>query len=235
LRLPHLTREAFQHYWLNKHAPLVRKHQGVLGISRYVQLHSLDPALSADIRASRGGPEQYDGVAQLWWASFDALAKHLNTPSATEAGRELLEDERKFIDLARSPLWWGEEKAIVDERFVRPHQTDRNLKRISINQWPKGLAKELAFVPLSVPEAEARLGGLFERSWDDLDYFDAAIVHRDGVQTAFIAHLGAPSRGITILGLESGTVDQWKAQLALATEALRLAPSEITWHADDVR
>jgi len=24
----------------------------------------------------------------------------------------LLEDERKFIDLPRSPLWWGEEKAV---------------------------------------------------------------------------------------------------------------------------
>jgi hypothetical protein len=30
-----------------------------------------------------------------------------------DAGRRLLEDERKFIDHARSPLWWGEEKAII--------------------------------------------------------------------------------------------------------------------------
>jgi uncharacterized protein (TIGR02118 family) len=112
-RLPHLTREAFQAYWLTKHAPLVRRHQATLGIQRYVQLHSFDPASSADIRASRGGPEQYDGVAQLWWTSFDDLAKHLSTPAATEAGRELLEDEKKFIDLSNSPLWWGEEKTII--------------------------------------------------------------------------------------------------------------------------
>jgi uncharacterized protein (TIGR02118 family) len=111
-RLPHLTREQFQAYWFDKHAPLVRRHQAVLGIRRYVQLHSFDPALSADIRASRGGPEQYDGVAQLWWDSFDDLSKHLATPGAAEAGRDLLEDEQKFIDLPRSPLWWGEEKAI---------------------------------------------------------------------------------------------------------------------------
>jgi len=113
VRLSHLTREQFQAYWFDKHAPLVRKHQAVLGIRRYVQLHSFDPALSVDIRTSRGGPEQYDGVAELWWDGFDDLAKHLTAPGATEAGRDLLEDEKKFIDLARSPLWWGEEKVII--------------------------------------------------------------------------------------------------------------------------
>lgn len=113
VRRPELSREAFQDYWLTKHAPLVRRHQAVLGIRRYVQLHSADPAVSADTRASRGGPEQYDGVAQLWWDSFEDLAKHLSAPGAAEAGRDLLEDERKFIDLERSPLWWGEEKVII--------------------------------------------------------------------------------------------------------------------------
>jgi hypothetical protein len=35
-----------------------------------------------------------------------------DAPAAADAGRLLLEDERKFIDLPRSPLWWGEEKVI---------------------------------------------------------------------------------------------------------------------------
>jgi uncharacterized protein (TIGR02118 family) len=113
VRLPTLTREAFQDYWFKTHAPLVKSHREVLGIRRYVQLHSADPAVSADIRASRGGPEQYDGVAELWWDSFEDLASRLVKPAAIEAGRQLLEDEQKFIDLARSPLWWGEEKVIV--------------------------------------------------------------------------------------------------------------------------
>jgi uncharacterized protein (TIGR02118 family) len=114
VRLPHLTREAFQDYWLTKHAPLVKSHQATLGIRRYVQLHSFDPALSTDIRSSRRGPEQYDGVAQLWWDSFEDLAARLGKPEAVEAGRQLLEDEAKFIDLPKSPLWWGEEKVIID-------------------------------------------------------------------------------------------------------------------------
>ncbi len=112
VRLPRLSREAFQAYWFDKHAPLVRKHQAILGIRRYVQLHSFDPAQSADIRQSRGGPAQFDGVAELWWDGFDDLAKHLTTPGAADAGRELLEDEQKFIDLPKSPLWWGEEKVV---------------------------------------------------------------------------------------------------------------------------
>ncbi len=113
IRLPSLTREQFQDYWFKKHAPLVKSHREVLGIRRYVQLHSADPAASADLRQSRGGPEQYDGVAELWWDSFEDLARHLAEPRAVQAGIALLEDERKFIDLARSPLWWGEEKVII--------------------------------------------------------------------------------------------------------------------------
>lgn len=112
VRLPTLTREAFQDYWFDKHAPLVARYREVLRIQRYVQLHSFDPALSTETRKSRGGPEQYDGVAELWWTSFEDLAAAQANPNALAAGRELLEDERKFIDLARSPLWWGEEKVI---------------------------------------------------------------------------------------------------------------------------
>lgn len=112
VRLPHLTREAFQDYWLNTHGPLVRSVAEALRIRRYVQLHSADPAISDDLRASRGGPAQFDGVAQLWWDSFDDMAKS-RAEDAGPAARLLLEDERRFIDLAKSPLWWGEEHVII--------------------------------------------------------------------------------------------------------------------------
>jgi uncharacterized protein (TIGR02118 family) len=110
VRAPHLSREAFQRYWLETHAPLVASVKDVLRIRRYVQLHSLPDDVSASLRQARGGPEGFDGVAQLWWDSFEDLASA--DPAAAEAGRLLLEDERKFIDLAKSPLWWGEEKVI---------------------------------------------------------------------------------------------------------------------------
>lgn len=112
-RLPHLTREAFQKYWLETHAPLVRRHRETLHIRRYVQFHSATTELNDIIRAGRGAPEMYDGVAELWWDSFAALRTATATPEGQAAGLELLEDERKFIDLARSPLWFGEEKTII--------------------------------------------------------------------------------------------------------------------------
>jgi uncharacterized protein (TIGR02118 family) len=108
--LPHLSREAFQRYWFETHAPLVASVKDVLRIRRYVQLHSLPAETSEALRRTRGGPEGFDGVAQLWWDSFEDVAR--DDPEAAEAGRRLLEDERRFIDLSRSPLWWGEEKVI---------------------------------------------------------------------------------------------------------------------------
>ena len=112
VRLPHLTREAFQDYWFNTHGPLVRSVAGLLGIKRYVQLHSADPAASAAIVASRGGPPQFDGVAELWIEPRSDLTP-AQREEAASAGRLLLEDEKRFIDLSRSPLWFGEEKVII--------------------------------------------------------------------------------------------------------------------------
>ena len=64
-RLPQLSREEFQRTWRQDHAPLVEKHREALRIRRYVQLHTLDDPLNEALRASRGGPEPYDGVAEL--------------------------------------------------------------------------------------------------------------------------------------------------------------------------
>jgi uncharacterized protein (TIGR02118 family) len=112
-RLPHLSREEFQHYWRTVHAPLVASVAQTLKIRRYVQLHSLPSPVSEDLRASREAPPEYDGVAELWFDSLESLAENGARPEAQAAGRLLLEDERRFIDLPKSPLWWGEEKPIV--------------------------------------------------------------------------------------------------------------------------
>jgi uncharacterized protein (TIGR02118 family) len=111
-RLPSLSREAFQEYWFDKHAPLVAKHRDALRIQRYVQLHSITADLNEAIRASRGAPEMYDGVAQLWWNNMDDVVTAMSSPEGQAAGLALLEDERKFIDLSRSPLFFGAEKII---------------------------------------------------------------------------------------------------------------------------
>ena len=112
-RLPHLSRAQFQRYWGETHGPLVRSHAATLGIRRYVQVHTLDDPRQEVLRASRGGPEAYDGVAELWWDSLDALEAATREPAGQAAALALLEDERRFIDLARSPLFVAEERPVI--------------------------------------------------------------------------------------------------------------------------
>ena len=114
-RLPSLSLEEFQDYWLNKHGPLVRTLQPVLGMTRYVQLHRLSGDLADGMRRVRGAPEPYDGVAELWWQSEETWRAAGRNPEAREANRLLLEDEAKFIDLASSPLWLNREEMIYGE------------------------------------------------------------------------------------------------------------------------
>lgn len=113
IRLPHLSREAFQRYWFATHGPLVASVAETLRIRRYVQLHSLPAEASAGLRASRDAPAEYDGVAELWFDSLEALAENGRRPEAQAAGALLLEDEKRFIDLPMSPLWWGQERVVV--------------------------------------------------------------------------------------------------------------------------
>lgn len=111
-RLPRLSLAQFQDYWLNKHGPLVRSLQPALGMLRYEQLHRLAGDLADGIRRVRGAPEPYDGVAELWWESEEAYRVAHRKPEAREAGRVLLEDEARFIDLPRSPIWLNREEVI---------------------------------------------------------------------------------------------------------------------------
>ena len=112
-RLPHLSREAFQAYWFETHGPLVASVAETLKIRRYVQLHSLPVEANSGIAASRSAPPEYDGVAELWFDSLEALAENGRRPEAQAAAALLLEDERRFIDLPKSPLWWGTKRVVV--------------------------------------------------------------------------------------------------------------------------
>lgn len=109
-----LTWDEFSDYWRDTHAPLVADRAEVLGIRRYVQVRTLqERELHAGMQQRNdGSPEPFDGIAELW---FDSLASFTETADedAREASRELLEDERNFIDLTRSPIWLGDEFVVV--------------------------------------------------------------------------------------------------------------------------
>jgi len=102
-RLPHLSRADFQAYWHDVHGPLVQANAAALGLARYLQSHALPEEKSARLAQERGAPPSFDGVAQLWWE------ERVLTPAQKEAARRanalLLQDERRFIDLAGSPIF----------------------------------------------------------------------------------------------------------------------------------
>lgn len=109
-----MTREEFQAYWRDQHAPLVSPHAEALRIRRYVQTHARASDQAAAQSAARGSdPDVYDGQAELWWDSLDDILAAVSAPAGQQAAMALLEDERRFIDLEHSPLWIGEEFAVV--------------------------------------------------------------------------------------------------------------------------
>jgi uncharacterized protein (TIGR02118 family) len=111
-RHPDLSREEFSRYWFDSHAPLVRRLREALPqMRRYVQSHTLDSPIQQAIRDGRGSGEAYDGITEVW---FDDLASigGSGSEAAVAAAQQLLEDERRFLDLARSSVFVTEEHEI---------------------------------------------------------------------------------------------------------------------------
>ncbi|WP_158738217.1 EthD domain-containing protein [Alteribacillus sp. YIM 98480] len=113
-KLSHLSRQEFNQYWHETHASLVHKHALALRIKKYTQIPVLEDANEQEsIRSPRGAVSApFDGVAELWWESLEDLKESRRSPEGKKAAKELLEDERRFIDLSNSSLWYGEEREI---------------------------------------------------------------------------------------------------------------------------
>ena len=116
-RLPDQSLEKFQRYWREEHGPLVASVAQRLNILRYVQVHRIEAPINEQLTSARGGMETpYDGVAELWWENEEKFAEVADLDQAAT----LLEDERRFIDLAQSPLWFAHEYPQINpvERIV---------------------------------------------------------------------------------------------------------------------
>ena len=90
-RRPDLSREEFQTYWRETHAPLVAERAEVLRIRRYVQVHTatdLDGLHAAFQKRNDDCPAPYDGVAELWFDSLDDMGG--DDPARRQAQQELL-------------------------------------------------------------------------------------------------------------------------------------------------
>lgn len=107
-RLPDLSREEFQKYWRETHGPIVEKHRDALRFMNYNQIHTIENSIGAALAEIRGAPSAFDGVAEMIWASRHDLETAMTSEEGRAAGRELLADEKRFIDLKNSPVWLGE-------------------------------------------------------------------------------------------------------------------------------
>lgn len=112
-RLPSLSRAEFQQYWRTVHAPLVAERAGVLRIARYVQHHTDGDEALRPLLGPRLVDEPFDGIAELGWNDMADLRGDPSDVAARRAGRELLEDEQRFIDLPRSPIFFARSDVIV--------------------------------------------------------------------------------------------------------------------------
>jgi len=87
-RKPGLSHEDFCRYWREEHGHLAMRIMPRM--VRYVQ--------NQVVAHPGGGQPPFDGVAEVW---FDGSWDDLYAWYTSEAGRQLREDEAKFIDTSR--------------------------------------------------------------------------------------------------------------------------------------
>jgi uncharacterized protein (TIGR02118 family) len=85
-RRPGMSRQDFARYWTTVHA---EKAKQVPGIARYVI--NLAPDLSGS-----GAEQPYDGFAEVWFASEEAMRASARSPQV----RVVLDDEVNLFDLS---------------------------------------------------------------------------------------------------------------------------------------
>jgi uncharacterized protein (TIGR02118 family) len=109
-----LSSEEFHRYWLEEHGPLARGLLEPLGARRYVQTHTLGADLNGPLAATRGTAEAYDGVAEIWWDSLEALAAASGSEEGQRANETLHQDEARFIDFEGSSIFLTEEHTLLE-------------------------------------------------------------------------------------------------------------------------
>lgn len=113
-RKPGMSRAEFHRYWKEEHAQVVREVAGPLGMCRNVHNRTCSTAFDVAIRKGRGAEEDdYDGVAESWFASLDSFTQAIATDVGKEAAQRLREDEERFIDFSRSRIFFVEEECVI--------------------------------------------------------------------------------------------------------------------------
>ena len=99
-----MSKEAFHEYWRGTHGPLVKSvPEFMRHVRKYVQHHTL-PTPVPGFPASTA--EAYDGIAELWFDSPEAIARAFAEPRYLEVIRP---DELKFVEHADCMAFLAEE------------------------------------------------------------------------------------------------------------------------------
>ena len=99
-RKPGMNLDEFGQYWRARHAPIVIK---LPGLRHYVQCHTI-------LSGYRNGEPAFDGVAEVWFDSTDAMREGAKTAEY----RAVRADEPNFIDLAKIDFIITEERVQKD-------------------------------------------------------------------------------------------------------------------------
>ncbi len=98
-KLDGMSLDEFRKYWIEIHGTLGAK---LPGLRRYVQSHLVDDAYLY-------ARPHFDGVAQLWFDSADAMRAAFDSP----AGKALAADGPKFTDMAALRVFVAQEHAVI--------------------------------------------------------------------------------------------------------------------------
>lgn len=114
-RRPDMTRKQFLEHWNGYHGSIARRGAKAMRVVRYVQNHTLAHPVNDALQVSRGTPEPFDGVVEVWYSSMNDLEESFRDEEAVAVVRDLLDDEPKFIDLESSPIFVVDEHELVGE------------------------------------------------------------------------------------------------------------------------
>jgi uncharacterized protein (TIGR02118 family) len=106
-RKPSLTHNEFVRYWKQVHAPLAARL--IPGLKRYIIYCTVQ---GANVDKRRPIPE-IDGVAVFYFDDLKAFDYYFNTWRKSDAAKELLEDEARFVDWNQITVFTAAEEHVV--------------------------------------------------------------------------------------------------------------------------
>lgn len=114
-RLPHLSREEFQTHYRRKHTRVLSQEDGAkLQMRRYVQLHASSEEACEALDLGRGGEPSFDAIAEIWLDDHESWERHWNSEEGRAVIRQLMDDEKNFVDWSRSVMTCAREVVLID-------------------------------------------------------------------------------------------------------------------------